>query len=100
MTDNVDKTINAVCDWIQKEVKSDSTNIADGVAAEMTKALAELVAARAQCEKAVRLDMLQSFGDTLKRREKSLKDIEISIKNIEVYQKIKKVKKKTVENAE
>lgn len=45
MLDNVDKTINAVCDWIQTEIRSDSME--DKGVAEMTKALAELVTARA-----------------------------------------------------
>lgn len=44
---NIDKTINAICDRIQKETKSDSVVIGEAVP-EMTKALAELVSARAQ----------------------------------------------------
>jgi hypothetical protein len=40
----IDETIEAICDWIQKEVTSGTTR---PFAAEMTKALAELVTARA-----------------------------------------------------
>lgn len=44
--ENVDKTINATCDWIQKELKSDYLDSKKDVA-EMTKALAELMSVRA-----------------------------------------------------
>ena len=45
MYDNVDRTVDAVCDWIQKQIKDDSICIEGGAVAEMTKALAGLVAA-------------------------------------------------------
>lgn len=47
MSENVDKTIDAICGWIQ-----DKININDSpmVISEMTKALAELISARAQIE--------------------------------------------------
>lgn len=48
MTDNVDKTIDEICGWIQKRIKDGSVCICEGSVAEMTKALAELVSARAQ----------------------------------------------------
>ncbi len=44
--ENVDKTINAICDWLQKELKSDYLDSKKDVA-EMTKALAELMSVRA-----------------------------------------------------
>ena len=47
--DKVDKTIESICDWIQKELEKigycESEEISD-----MVKALAELVTARAQNE--------------------------------------------------
>lgn len=43
--DNVDRTIDAVCDWIQEQIKDDSICIEGGAVVKMTKALAELVAA-------------------------------------------------------
>lgn len=45
MHDNVDRTIDAVCDWIQEQIKDDSICIEGGAVVKMTKALAELVAA-------------------------------------------------------
>lgn len=45
MHDNVDRTVDAVCDWIQKQIKDDSICIEGGAVAEMTKALAGLVVA-------------------------------------------------------
>lgn len=45
MHDNVDRTVDAVCDWIQEQIKDDSICIEGGTAVKMTKALAELVAA-------------------------------------------------------
>lgn len=48
--DSVDKTITVICDWIQKELKSDDLTADNKTyVAEMTKALAELVSARADC---------------------------------------------------
>ncbi|ASN70299.1 hypothetical protein 10S9_45 [uncultured Caudovirales phage] len=44
--ENVDKTIDAICNWIQKEAKEDSTVNAETVS-DMISALAELVKARA-----------------------------------------------------
>lgn len=44
--ENVDKTIDAICDWIQKETKEDST-ISKVDVSVMVCALAELVKARA-----------------------------------------------------
>lgn len=45
--EEVDKTIDAICDWIQKELKK--ANITDGnEIASATNALAELVSARAK----------------------------------------------------
>ncbi len=48
--DNVDKTINALCEWIQKELKSDSCT-ERSVLVEMVNALANLVASRYQPER-------------------------------------------------
>ena len=48
--DSVDKTITAICDWIQKKLEADDlTEDTKTYVAEMTKALAELVSARADC---------------------------------------------------
>ncbi len=47
MQENVDKTIDAICGWIQNEING---NLTPMVISEMTKALAELVSARAQIE--------------------------------------------------
>jgi len=44
--ENVDKTIEAICNWIQKETKEDSTVNATTVS-DMISALAELIKARA-----------------------------------------------------
>ena len=43
--DNVDRTIDAVCDWIQEQIKDDSICIEGGTVVKMTKALAGLVVA-------------------------------------------------------
>lgn len=43
--DSVDKTITVICDWIQKELKSDAADNKRDVV-DMTKALAELVSVR------------------------------------------------------
>lgn len=43
--EKVDKTIEALCDWIQVELKSDMSK-EKGILPEMVKALAELVSAR------------------------------------------------------
>ncbi len=47
MRENVDKTIDAICGWIQDEI---NTSPKPMVISEMTKALAELISARAQIE--------------------------------------------------
>ena len=47
MEKEVDKTIEDICKWIQKELKNDEM-IGEGIRVQnMTKALAELVSARA-----------------------------------------------------
>ncbi len=43
--ESVDKTIDAICNWIQKELKSKKSNT-NRTIPEMVKALAELVSAR------------------------------------------------------
>lgn len=43
--ENVDKTIDMLCNWIQEELKSD-VGIENRILPEMVKALAELVSAR------------------------------------------------------
>lgn len=43
--ENVDKTIDAICEWIQKEIQDDTVNTV--AVSDMTSALAELVKARA-----------------------------------------------------
>lgn len=48
MRDNIDRTIVAIGDWIQDRVKSNFENNNFEIVLEMTKALAELVSARAQ----------------------------------------------------
>lgn len=45
--ENVDKTINSICDWIQKELKDDS-GIKESILPQMTMALAILLEARAK----------------------------------------------------
>ena len=45
----VDKTINALCEWIQEELKADSCT-EKSVVTEMVKALADLIASRYQPE--------------------------------------------------
>ena len=47
--DNVDKTIDVICTWIQKELESDSCTESD-VLVRMVSALADLVASRYQPE--------------------------------------------------
>ncbi len=48
--DSVDETITVICDWIQKELESDDLAVDNKrYVAEMAKALAELVSARADC---------------------------------------------------
>lgn len=42
----VDETINAMCDWIQKELGETNTQNCDGVS-KMVTALADLISARA-----------------------------------------------------
>lgn len=52
MLEKVDETINTICDWMQKEFK-DVNGFGENtlpVMADMTRALAELVSARAQME--------------------------------------------------
>lgn len=44
--ENVDKTIDAICNWIQKALNGE-TYVEGNVLTEMVKALAELVSARA-----------------------------------------------------
>lgn len=44
--ENVDKTVEAICNWIQKELGEDSTIGATAIS-DMTNALAELIKARA-----------------------------------------------------
>ena len=48
--DYVDNTISALCDWIQKELKSDSCT-EKSVITEMVKALADLISSRYQPER-------------------------------------------------
>lgn len=48
MRDNIDRTIVAIGDWIQDRVKSNFEINNFEIVLEMTKALAELVSARAQ----------------------------------------------------
>lgn len=49
---NIDKTINCICDWIQKKIEPDELFKDDNnkEVIEMTKDLAELVSARAQMQ--------------------------------------------------
>ena len=48
--DSVDKTITVICDWSQKKLEADDlTEDNKTYVSEMTKALAELVSARADC---------------------------------------------------
>lgn len=42
----VDETIDAICDWIQVELKSPNAIQGNSIIPELTKALAELVSAR------------------------------------------------------
>lgn len=44
--EKVDEAIDAICDWIQKEVKSPNAIQSNSIIPELTKALAELVSAR------------------------------------------------------
>lgn len=55
--EKVDKTIEAICDWIQKELNNADFIESDGVS-KMTSALAELVSARAQYEKKKRMNYI------------------------------------------
>jgi ABC-type transporter Mla MlaB component len=48
--ENVDRTIDTLCEWIQKELKQSSGNMELTVIPEMAKALAELVSAKATAE--------------------------------------------------
>lgn len=45
--ENIDKTIDSICDWIQKELKDDS-GIKASILPKMTMALATLLEARAK----------------------------------------------------
>lgn len=50
---NIDKTINCICDWIQNEIKPDELFVEDRdkkEAIEMTSALAALISARADVD--------------------------------------------------
>lgn len=44
---NVDKTIDAICNWVQKELKNTDSTPDCSELPEMVKALAQLVSARA-----------------------------------------------------
>lgn len=46
VTQNIDKTINCICNWIQQKMESDESNCKQEVI-ELTNALAVLVTARA-----------------------------------------------------
>lgn len=46
--ENIDKTISAICDWIQKDLEKTSDMEQPTILPEMTKALASLVEARAK----------------------------------------------------
>ncbi len=48
--ENVDRTIDTLCEWIQKELKQSSGNTELAVIPEMAKALAVLVSAKASAE--------------------------------------------------
>ncbi len=71
--DSVDKTITIICDWVQKELKSDDLT-ADNKrdVAEMTKALAELVSARASVSGNVLVEADEIAMQIADKLEKSL----------------------------
>ena len=71
--DSVDKTITIICDWVQKELKSDdltANNKRD--VAKMTKALAELVSARASVSGNVLVEADEIAMQIADKLEKSL----------------------------
>lgn len=47
-TENIDKTIDAICNWIQETIKACPSGRGDYAIPETTRALAELVSARAE----------------------------------------------------
>lgn len=47
---DVDKTISSICDWIQKNLRETGSMEPSMILPELTKALAELVTARAVAE--------------------------------------------------
>lgn len=61
MDSKVDKTIDSICNWIQEELKRENESDIPKIA-ELTKALADLITARANCEMYVRLH--ESGGST------------------------------------
>ena len=71
--DSVDKTITIICDWVQKELKSDDLT-ADNKrdVAKMTKALAELVSARASVSGNVLVEADEIAMQIADKLEKSL----------------------------
>lgn len=50
LAENIDKTINAICDWIQEVTKANSPAWKTATVPEMTKALAELITASAHVQ--------------------------------------------------
>lgn len=48
--ERVDKTIDAICEWIQKELEKSNSVQEHSILPDITKALAELVTARAKCK--------------------------------------------------
>lgn len=44
--EKIDRTIDAICEWIQEGLKTPGITQADSIIPELTKALAELVSAR------------------------------------------------------
>lgn len=73
---NIEKTINCICDWIQKKMEPDGLFKDDNnkEVVEMTKALAELVSARAKMQQnKIDIKKIQkSFEKQLKKSGKPL----------------------------
>jgi|GEM_PF-3294846 len=68
--ENVDETIKNICEWIQKELSETNSLQGSNVLPEMTKALAELVSARASAynqKQPISIKKIQKELDIAKR---------------------------------
>lgn len=70
-TENIDKTIDAICNWIQKTIKDSPPGRENYIIPETTRALAELVSARASVPKELKIEKIDiQLGEHLMRNER------------------------------